>query len=729
MPRVLLLSIDDRVVGPHLHLLRQVCEPLSTSKPHVTVRYFERLRIPEEYQHIQVTHIDLIEPGMFRPHSNGSGLLKGDGTQTVFIRCKSDDLAPLEHKPHFPGSGFHITIYDGSSQTFARSLLHELQRFTWGFRAPLSGQIGLTIKELNPSSRRTRPPSVEPAYDAEVRDLFRSITSQELARSYLVGTTGRERLRLCRAILRSLFHATRQFERVASRGVKLSKKLASDSEIPELPEVHLTPPELARDIAEYAIGQIERPDEPIEFGDPAVGTGAFFAALLQLLPKGRLASAIGVDINSEQVAASRWRWADKGMEVLNGDYLHMERLPPRTLVLANPPYLRHQSIPPKYKGRLLERASIRTDIRVSARSGLYVYFLLLGHDWMREGAVAAWLIPSEFMRSVYGSAVRRYLTEKVELLRVHVYGRSVPQFENVDVSPAVVVFRNRKPQPDHTVLMTAGGGLGTPEIRETVALEDLRSCPTWIVPLSKKIEETAQFRIGDLFTVRRGIATGANEFFIMTRERARALGIPKSATRPLLPKVKTLCADVIEAEADGYPRVLPQLCVIDCDLPEDAVRARYPRLMEYLNTAKSLGIRSRRLLRDRHPWYKQEHREPPPFLCTYMGRGSHGRPPLRFIWNKSQAIAANTYLLLYPRPPLAKILSRCPAAGGELFSVLQQAASSISQHARVHAGGLHKIEPGELSNVRLAIPPTSALDGIEHQLGFSQSVTANTTFP
>ena len=717
MPWVSLLPIEDRVVRPHLQLLRQVCEPSSTSKPHVTVRYFERLRIPEEYRRTQVTHIDLIEPGMFRPKTNGSGQSNGGGSQVVFIRCKSDDLAPLEHKPDFPGSDFHITIYDGSSGPFARSVLLELQRFRWGLRVPLSGQTGLTVKELKPSTRR--PAALEPAYDAELGDLFRRITSRELTWSYLAGLPRRQRLQLCRAILKSLFHATRRFQRVSSRRATFSKRPASDSEIPELPEVHLTPPELARDIAAYAISQIESRDEPIEFGDPAVGTGAFYAALLQLLPRGRLASAIGVDINSEQVAAARWRWADKGMQVRNGDYLHMERLPRRTLVLANPPYLRHQSIPPKYKKRLLERASIRTDIRVNARSGLYVYFLLLGHDWMREGAVAAWLIPSEFMRSVYGSAVRQYLTEKVELLRVHVYGRSAPQFENVDVSPAVIVFRNRKPQPDHNVVMTSGGGLRTPEIEETVALKDLRCSRTWTVPLSKKEEEAAQFRIGDLFFVHRGIATGANEFFVMTRERAKTLGIPKSAVRPLLPKERALGADVIEAESDGYPKVLPQLCVIDCDLPEDVIRARYPRLMEYLHTAKGLGILNRRLVKDRHLWYKQECREPPPFLCTYMGRGSHGKPPLRFIWNKSQAIATNTYLLLYPRPPLAEILSRRPAARADLFSVLQQAAANgVIEHARVHAGGLLKIEPRELLNVRLAIPPTFDLDGIKGQLGF-----------
>jgi adenine-specific DNA-methyltransferase len=715
MPQVSLLFIDDRVVGPRLQLLRQVCEPSSTSRPHVTVRYFERLQIPDEYRTTHVTHIDLIEPGTFMPTASGLGMSNGGESQTIFIRCKSDDLAALEHKPHFPGSDFHITIYDGPSKVFARSVLRELQRFKWGFRVPLSSQGGLTVKDLGPSKKR--PPATEHSYDTDLRNIFKTVTSQELTRSYLLGLSNRDRLRLCGRILKSLFCATSDFERVSPRRVTLSRK--SDSTIPELPEVHLTPPELARDIAEYAINQIEHASEPIEFGDPAVGTGAFFAALLQLLPKGRIASAIGVDINSEQVAAARWRWADRGMKVLNGDYLHMERLPHRSLILANPPYLRHQSIPRKYKERLLERASIRTDIRVNSRSGLYVYFLLLTHDWMREDAVGAWLIPSEFMRSVYGSAVRQYLTEKVELLRIHVYGQSAPQFENVDVSPAVIVFRKRRPQPDHAVVMTVGGGLRMPEFQETVTLRDLRCSRTWSVPLSKNQLDAKELRIGDLFTVHRGIATGANEFFVMTRKRARALGIPTSALKPLLPKVRALGSDIIEAGPDGYPKVSPQLCVIDCDLPEDAIRARYPRLTEYLNTAKKLGIRNRCLLNDRHPWYKQEQRTPPPFLCTYMGRGSLGKPALRFIWNKSRAIATNTYLLLYPRPQLAEILLRRPSAAMQLFSALQQAATSgLREHARVHAGGLLKIEPRELLHVPLSLPPTLGLDGIERQLEF-----------
>src|SRR4051794_26127361 len=98
MAKVLLLSIENQVVGPHLQLLRQVCEPSSRSRPHVTIRYFDRLKITDEYRHAHAPYIDLIEPGMFRPLANGSSPPHLRTSGAVFVRCKSDDLAALEHK-------------------------------------------------------------------------------------------------------------------------------------------------------------------------------------------------------------------------------------------------------------------------------------------------------------------------------------------------------------------------------------------------------------------------------------------------------------------------------------------------------------------------------------------------------------------------------------------------------------------------------------------------------
>jgi hypothetical protein len=83
-----------------------------------------------------------------------------------------------------------------------------------------------------------------------------------------------------------------------------------------------------------------------------------------------------------------------------------------------------------------------------------------------------------------------------------------------------------------------------------------------------------------------------------------------------------------------------------------------------------------------------------------MGRQDTGKGrPFRFILNHSKATATNVYLMLYPKPALAKVLLDKP----ELLKDVWQALDRISDEAlmgegRVYGGGLHKLEPRELGN-------------------------------
>ncbi len=711
MASVSVLYIDDPIVGPHLELLRNICEPNSNSRPHVTVRYFGRLSIPDEYQTTAIGDIDITEPGSFGLDDDSS-----TANRTVFLRCKSDDLVPLEHKPHYPTSDFHITIYDGRSKVFAKRLLNTLRKFKWGFRVRLPGKTTLTTISIKP--RGPRPSQGFRDYNQTLQHLFSTATTKALNWQHLINLSDTEKLKLVRDVCKSLHRAAGKLKRIDVRHEGTppkTQKLHAGHK--EALEVHLTPPELADEIAEYAVGFLEPKDMRVHFGDPAVGTGAFYSAVRKTLKSNQIASAIGIDISEPQVAAAQMRWGHKGMEVLHGDYLHMERLSPRTLILANPPYLRHQGIPHQYKHELRDRASVIMGKRVSARSGLYVYFMLLSHTWMKTDAVAAWLIPSEFMQTCYGAALRHYLTQNVRLIRIHQFAHDDPKFENVFVLPAVVVFRNLPPSKGQTILMSVGGTISAPRHIEQTSIDELRHATKWSIPTRlARTHHSSDICIRDIFTVRRGIATGANEFFVLTREEAHRHGIPEAYLRPVLPKARTLEKDVIDRAPDGYPLVTPQLCLLHCDLPADDIKVRYPSLMKYLKTAEP-DIRNRYLVRRRHPWYKQEWREPATFLCTYMGRHRANGSPIRFLWNKSDAIATNTYLMLYPRKGLFKLLHEQPSTAEKVFELLQETVhESMKASWRVHAGGLHKIEPGDLLNVRLAASPKWLADVIDPKL-------------
>src|SRR5690606_13714566 len=118
-----------------------------------------------------------------------------------------------------------------------------------------------------------------------------------------------------------------------------------------------------------------------------------------------------------------------------------------SLLVANPPYVRHHHLAANQKRELGALCADQLGIKPSGLSGLYLYFVLLSHRLLSPGAVSAWLIPSEFMDVNYGTALKEYLASQVQLVRIHQYDASEVQFDDALVTSSVVVFKNTPPSP------------------------------------------------------------------------------------------------------------------------------------------------------------------------------------------------------------------------------------------------------------------------------------------
>ena len=224
-----------------------------------------------------------------------------------------------------------------------------------------------------------------------------------------------------------------------------------------------TPPELAIQILRHA-SERSTDLERVRFLDPGIGTGALYSALLSTVPRERIASSDGYEIQPEIAAAAKRLWANKGLNVQREDFTTVD--PPKhdsrfNLLICNPPYVRHHHIGAARKLQMKQRLESQGHMKLNGLAGLYAYFIGLTHPWMEPGALASWLIPSEFMDVNFGKGVRDYLTNKVSLMHIHRFDPGESQFSDALVSSAAVWFTNTTPQSGHRVRMTFGGNAGS----------------------------------------------------------------------------------------------------------------------------------------------------------------------------------------------------------------------------------------------------------------------------
>lgn len=169
--------------------------------------------------------------------------------------------------------------------------------------------------------------------------------------------------------------------------------------------------------------------------------------------------------------------------------------------------------------------------------------------------------------------------------------------------------------------------------------------------------------------------------------------------KPILPSPRHLKTDFVAGDDAGNPQLQQQYYLLDCALTEAQIQETYPALWKYLQ--KGVVETSKKYLcKNRKIWYWQEQRSATQFLCSYMGRGKQGDAPFRFILNLSNAIATNSYLMLYPKESLQAAILQCPDLAIKIWLELKTiAAAEIEDEGRVYGGGLKKIEPKELAKV------------------------------
>ncbi len=453
-----------------------------------------------------------------------------------------------------------------------------------------------------------------------------------------------------------------------------------------------TPYPLALDIMQYMRTLLGTDD--VSFIEPSIGTGVFYSAFTKAFTGG--GRALGFEIDPHYYKPAHDLWQGAKLEMRCCDFLTQKADEQFDMLVANPPYVRHHHIDNKTKVRLQKEVLYKTGIKISGLAGLYCYFMILSASWLKEGGLSCWLVPSEFMDVNYGEAVKNYLMQSVQLIHIHRFKDDDLQFSDALVSSCIVVFRNSKPSTGQKIKLSLGRSINNPEEVRNIDSSRLKAKDKWThLFTDENLSNEPQAMLGDFFTVKRGIATGDNGFFIIDKETIAQYEIPKEFLRPILPSPRYIKGNRINSD-NGLPTVDHQQFLFTCNLPESVLNERYPKVWEYVCQGYRRGVQNGYICSRRKPWYSCEEREPAAIVVPYMGRSEASNRLFRFILNESKAITTNVYLLLYPKPQYAHCMKDEAILTKVWHELNTIPVETLSRNGRFYGGGLCKMEPNEL---------------------------------
>lgn len=370
-----------------------------------------------------------------------------------------------------------------------------------------------------------------------------------------------------------------------------------------------TPPEVVDLLLSVAVG-CGKPRGT--FLDPSCGDGAFLDGLVRRGVSAK--NIVGIDLDPVAARDARERIPGARIEVDN--FITREQDAQFEFVVGNPPYVRHERLSTAEKKQLRKGLSSTTPDRnlcdlVLGQGDLAAAFLLRALTWLRPGGKLAFVVSHSMFLNEYAKHLWRAVAPlaKVELVL------DAPQerwFSEAAVNTAIVVVE-RTPSKGRSSVTVASllrstdqavialeGGSTLSEVAEVRAVQSsspiqwgrgLRTSSTW-----RRFEKAAVSKmvaLSEVAEIKRGVTSGANKLFYMSRAAADDLKLEQDVLWPLLPSAKEACSDpILVRDTDQVAVVVP---------PGKESLRKYPRVAQYFE--RNVAESKRKTLQARPFWW------------------------------------------------------------------------------------------------------------------------------
>lgn len=487
---------------------------------------------------------------------------------------------------------------------------------------------------------------------------------------------------------------------------------------------YYTSPEIAAWLAAWAI---RTPKDAVL--EPSCGDGEFLeAAVARFTELGLKGAPIaelitGVEIFPEEAKRARSRLRKTmgtaaGDVVQADDFFHwwqQSKQPSFDAVIGNPPFIRYQTFPEPHRSRAIAIMSA-LGLTPNKLTNIWVPFVVAAAASLRPHGRLALVLPAELLQVTYAGQLRSFLTDRFR--RIDIIACNELIFEKAEQEVVLLLADDALERASSsnvcrvamTETKTVADILAQPALK-TVTTSEAKTVShdseKWLKYFlsSREIEFMRELKTSKAVSplskhasVDVGVVTGKNEFFVLSENQVKQLGINKY-TIPLVSRsIQLRGARINKSDWKALAAAGDRVYLLDLANHNDG---KLPAaLTKYIEAGESNGVHSGFKCSIRTPWYAVPSIWNPD---GFLFRQIYDFP--RVVLNQAGATSTDTIHRLscktsQPERVIANTYTWMTAASAEI-------------EGRSYGGGVLELEPTEAERLLMPAQLNGALSLVE----------------
>lgn len=429
-------------------------------------------------------------------------------------------------------------------------------------------------------------------------------------------------------------------------------------------------------------------ENPQEILDPAVG-GGIFLKKAENYSKNIKKYAFEID---EKMITEFNKNNKFDVQLYHKDYLLTFSDKKFDAIACNPPYHKFQEI--KNRKQYIDLLRINYGIHLSGYTNECIYFLIKSINELKENGKCCFIIPYEFLNTGYGRIVKQYLLDKKIVKAIMKFDYEIKLFDDATTTSCILFIENTPHTGINFIDISNQEDLYHFDLEAVLQEqtnifypnESLNPKEKWL-QYFKKVKNSPYKNLTllkNVAKVKRGIATGNNDYFALDKNKIRETGLSENVCVPCITKssyikgsflTNNIFEDLVESNKKMYIF--------------DGTKSINKNDNAYIKYGEANKYHESYLTSHRTPWYSIEEKKPAPILLSVFNRNK-----IKVVRNEMMIKNLTTFHGLFFNENTSEEdinLTFC-------YLLTPIAQEILKMNKREYGEGLDKFEPNDLNN-------------------------------